>query len=59
MITDLKSISDQDMAKMLDIYSKKFNYSGGICVSTRKDGLVSVYSNHGKILFRENAEEVT
>lgn len=55
---DLKTISDENMQRMLDIYAKKFNHSGSIGVSTRKDGLISVYSNKGKLLFNDNFEEV-
>ena len=59
MVKDLRTISDQDMNRMLELYSIKFNHSGSIGVSTRKDGLISVYSNKGKMLFNDNFEEVT
>ena len=56
---DLKRISDADMNKMLSIYEDRYNYGGSVCVSTRKDGLISVYGGRNpKMLFDDRYEEV-
>lgn len=57
-MNDLKQISEEDMNRMLSMYEQRYNYSGSIGVSVRKDGLISVYSNRGKILFNDKFEEV-
>lgn len=57
-ITSLNQIPDSTLDIMLLKYRQKFNYLGGIGMSTRKDGLVSVYSNKGKMLFDDQGNEV-
>lgn len=57
-IVSLSEIPDDTINKMLFKYEQKFKYNGGIAVSTRKDGLVSVYSNKGKMLFDDQGNEV-
>jgi hypothetical protein len=57
-MNDLKLIPMDKMQEMLYKYAVKFNHTGSIGVSTRKDGLISVYSNKGKMLFNDMYEEV-
>ena len=57
-MNDLKLIPNEKIQEMLYKYEVKFNHTGPIGVSTRKDGLISVYSNKGKMLFNDAYEEV-
>jgi hypothetical protein len=57
-VVSLSDLSDEMIGKMLFKYEKKFQYFGPIGMSTRKDGLVSVFSNRGKMLFDDQGNEV-
>ena len=57
-MNDIKRIPEDKMQEMLYKYCIKFNHMGSIGVSTRKDGLISVFSNKGKMLFNDAYEEV-
>jgi uncharacterized protein YfaA (DUF2138 family) len=56
-IISLSQLSDEIIDKMLFEYEQKFKHTGSISMSTRKDGLVSVFSNKGKMLFDDQGNE--